>query len=119
MVEQWHVECRILAFNEKASVYEHCPSFLPPIIPFVKLGGALSDTLIIVDHAVMQAVRAELRTEATTRSQHPECFADGGSHVLFKAVINAEAKSRCEPSGLEWQSAGVRINDVQLRIAGV
>ena len=119
VVEQWHVECRILAFNEKASVYEYCPSFLPPIIPFVKLGGALSDALIVVDHAVMQAVGAELRTEATTSSQHPECFADGGGYVVFKAVINAEAKSRGEPSGLEWQGAGVRMNDVQLRIAGL
>ncbi len=116
MVEQWHVECRILAFNEKAGVYEHCPSFLPPIIPFVKLGGSSSAPLIVVDHAVMQAVGAELRAELTTRSQHPVCFADGGGYVIFKAVINAEAKSRGEPSGLEWQAASVRVNDMQSRI---
>jgi hypothetical protein len=119
MIEEWHVKCWILGFNEKASVHEHCPRFLPPIIPFVKLGGAFSGTLIVVDHAVMQAVGAELRTQATTRSQHPECFADGSGSIMFKAVINAEAKSRGEPSGLEWQGASVRINDVQLRIAGL
>jgi hypothetical protein len=83
VVEQWHVECRILAFNDKASVYQHCPSFLSPIIPFVKLGGPLPDTLTVVDDAIMQAVGAELRTEATTGSQHSECFADGVRCVTF------------------------------------
>src|SRR5580704_2655478 len=36
---------------------------------------------------------------------------------MFKAVIDAEAKSRSEPSGLEWQVASVRMDDMQLWIA--
>src|SRR5262245_31956413 len=117
MIEQWHIECRIFALYKKPCLRKRGSSFLPPIIPFVELSGALSDPLIVVDHPVMQAVGAELRTQATTRLKDSECFADGSGYVIFKAMINAEAKSRCEPSGLEWQVASVCMDDMQLRIA--
>jgi len=117
MVEQWHIQCRILALNKEACLPEHGPSFLPPIIPFMELSGVLSDPLIVIDHPVMQAVGAELRTQATTRSKNPERFADGISYIILEAMINTEAKNRCEPSGLEWQCASVCVDNTQLRIA--
>src|SRR5580700_6583913 len=111
MIEQWHIECRILALYKKACLRKHGPSFLPPVIPFVELGGALSGPLIVVDHPVMQAVGAELGTQTATRSKDPERFADGIGYVMLKAMINAEAKGRGEPSGLEWQGAAVCMDD--------
>jgi len=117
MIEQWHIECRILALNKKACLPEHGPSVPPPVIPFVELSGVLSEPFIVVDHPVMQAVGAELRTQAAARSKDPERFADGSGYIILKAMINAEAKNRCEPSGLEWQCASVCVDDTQLRIA--
>src|SRR5271157_4313917 len=117
MIEQWHIECRVFALKKKACLLEHVAGFLPPIIPFVELSGVLSEPLIVIDHPVMQAVGAELRTQAATRSKHPERFADGSGYIILKAMINAEAKNRCEPSGLEWQCASVCMDHTQLRIA--
>jgi hypothetical protein len=65
----------------------------------------------------MQAVGAELRAQAATRPKDAERFADGAGYIVLKAMINAEAKNGCEPSGLKWQCASVRIDDAQLRIA--
>jgi len=117
MIEQWHIERRIRALNKKACLLEHGSSIPPPVIPFVELGGVLAEPLIVVDHPVMQAVGAELRTQTTTRSKDPERFADGGVYIILKAMINAEAENRCEPSRLEWQRASVCMEDTQLRIA--
>ena len=92
MIEQWHIECRILALYEKACMHKHGPSFLPPIIPFVELSGVLSAPLIVVDHAVMQAVGAELRTQATTRSKDPERFADGSGYIMLQGYDKRRSK---------------------------
>src|SRR5580693_8515724 len=96
---------------------EHGPSFPPLIIPFVELTGVFSEPFIIVDHPVMQAVGAEFRTQTTTTSEDPERFADGSGYIILKAMIDAEAKNRCEPFGLEWQCASICMDDTQFRIA--